>query len=120
MDRLIMRILPAEIRTSHGDELADMLDSSTRPIRDGADVVIAGLGLRLGRATRGLLVAAVVGMFGSAFGLVHAVGNLQHGVVEIPDHWWSTLIAAGFVVSLSSAIILGLVLRRGVAWTRTY
>ena len=52
MDRLIVRMLPVQIRTSHGDELEDMLACSTRPVRDRTDVVIAAVGLRLGRATR--------------------------------------------------------------------
>ena len=117
MDWLMMWVLPAEIRTSHREELVDMLDSSTRPIRDRADLVVAGVGLRLGRATRPLLVAAVVGMAGSGFGLVHAVANLRHGVTAVPDHWWSTFIAAGLACSLSSVIVLGFAQRRAAAWT---
>lgn len=117
MDRLIMWVLPAEFRTSHGDELIDMLDSSARPIRDRADVVVAGVGLRLGRATRPLLVVAVVGVVGSGFALVHAIANLRHGVTEVADHWWSMFIAAGVACSLFSAIVLSFAQRRAGAWT---
>ena len=118
MDRLIMRMLPAQIRTNHGDELEDMLACSTRPVRDRADVVIAAMGLRLGRATRPLLVVAVIGLGASALGLVLAIGNLQRGVIEIPDHWWSTFTAAGLVGSLFAATVLGLAQRRAAAWNR--
>jgi len=120
VDRLIIWVLPAEIRTSHGDELVDMLHSSHRPVLDRADVVIAGVGLRLGRATRPLLVAAVVGVVGSALAMVRAVDNLQHGAAEVPDHWWSAFIAAGLACSLCSATVLGLAQRRAVAWRRSH
>ena len=118
MDRMIMRMLPVQIRTNHGDELEDMLACSTRPVRDRADVVIAGMGLRLGRATRPLLVAAVIGICASALALVVAIGNLQGGVMEIPDHWWSTFIAAGLVGSLFAATVLGLAQHRATEWNR--
>ena len=39
-----MRMLPVQIRTSHGDELEDMLACSTRPVRDRADVVVVRFG----------------------------------------------------------------------------
>ena len=118
MDRLIMRMLPVQIRTSHGDELEEMLACSTRPARDRADIVIAGMGLRLGRATRPLLVAAVIGTYASALALVVAIGNLQRGVMEIPAHWWSTFTAAGLIGSLFAATVLHLAQRRATEWNR--
>ena len=120
MDQLIIELLPAEIRARHGDEIKDMLASSTHPIRDRADIAIAAVGLWLGQTTRPLLVAAVVGVCGFAIGLAHAVGNLQHGAMEIPDHWWSTLIATGFTVSLFAAIVLRLAQSRAIAWSRRH
>jgi len=113
-----MRMLPAQIRTSHGDELEEMLHSSTRPVRDRADIVTAGMGLRLGRATRPLLVAAVIGTCASALALVIAIENLQRGVTEIPDHWWSTFTASGLIGSLFAATLLGLAQRRATEWNR--
>ena len=118
MGRLTMWMLPAEIRTSHGDEIEEMLAISARPVRDGADVVIAGVGLRLGRATRPLLVAAVISIFVFLLGLMHAVGNLQHGVAEIPNHWWSTFIAAGLAGSILVAVVLRLAHRNASTWRR--
>ena len=50
MDRLILWALPAALRERHGAELHDMLKASSRPVRDRADVVLAAIGLRLGRA----------------------------------------------------------------------
>ena len=115
---MIIRLLPAEIRARHGDELDDMLASSTRPVGDRADIVIAAVGLLLGRTTRPLLVAAVIGVCGFALGLAHAVASLQHGAMEIPEHWWSTFIAAGFAVSFLAAIVLRLAQNRATAWSR--
>lgn len=119
MDRLILRVLPAELRERHADELEEMFASTSRPVRDRADVLIVGIGLRLGRGIRPLLAAAVLGAIGFALGLVHAVRNLRDGPVEIPDHWWSMVIAAGFAFSLTAVISLGLAQRRAIVWTRS-
>ena len=118
MDQLIVRMLPAEIRARHGEELADMLTCSSRPLRDRADVVLAGLGLRLGHALRPLLVGAVISLCALALGLAHVVGHLQHGATEIPDHWWSMFIASALVGSFAAAIALRLALVRATAWRR--
>lgn len=113
-----MRMLPVQIRTSHGAELEDLLACSTRPVRDRADIIIAATGLRLGRATLPLLVAAVIGICALALGLVVAIENLQRGLIEIPDHWWSTFAGAGLAGSLFAAIVLGLAHRSAAAWNR--
>lgn len=118
MDRLIVRMLPPAVRASHGDELEDMLAGSSRPIRDRADVIVAGIGLRLGRALRPVLVATLAFMVASAFGMVHAIRNLQYGAVEIPHHWWSTFMAAAFAGSIVAAITVVLAQRRAAAWSR--
>ncbi len=76
------------------------------------------MGLRLGRATRPLLVAAVIGTGASALALMVAIGNLQSGVMEIPDHWWSTFTAAGLISSLFAATVLRLAQRRATEWNR--
>lgn len=118
MDRLIVRLLPGEIRARHGDEIALMLASSIRPRRDRADVVIAALGLRLGRMLRPLLVAAIVGVGVFTFGMFHVIGNLEHGTVDILDHWWSTFVLAGLVTMTSASFALAIALRRAAAWRR--
>ena len=117
MDRLIIRTLPERIRTSHGDELAEMLACSTRPVRDRADLVVAALGLRLGRAMLPLLVAAVLGTGVSALALAITIGDLQGGGVEILDHWWSTFAAIGLFGSLFIATVLRLGQHRGREWS---
>ncbi len=95
-----------------------MLACSPRPVRDRADLVVAALGLRLGRMTRSLLVVAMLGVGAFTFGLIHAVGQLEHGVVEILDHWWSTFILAGFGTMFMAATILAFAHRRATAWRR--
>ena len=109
MDRLIIRMLPAEVRARHGEELAELLDGSSRPVRDRADVLLAALGLRLGVMTSPLLVVAVLGVGGFDLGLVHAVGQLARRCREILDHWWSTFILGG----LASHAVCGRPLSHG-------
>jgi hypothetical protein len=116
VERLIIWMLPAGIRTSHGEEIEEMLGDSTRPIRDGADVAIASVGLRLGRATVPLLAVAVLGIVVFSLGMAHAVQNLQNGFVEVPDHWWSSFIAIGLGSSLFATTVLCLARRRASAW----
>jgi hypothetical protein len=116
MDRLIVAVLPAVVRAKYGEELVEMLTNSSRPVRDRSDVIIAAVGLRLGMSARPVLVTAVAATLGFLFGMVHAVRNLQHGVVEIPDHWWSTFIVAGFAASLVVAVIVCFALQRAAAW----
>jgi hypothetical protein len=116
VERLILRMLPADVRERHGDELADLLSCSKRPVRDRADVVVAGTGLRLGRALQPLLAVGVIGIVVFAVGVVYAVGNLRHGMRELPDHWWSTLIVCGFAGSSFAVFVLGAAQRRATAW----
>jgi hypothetical protein len=118
MDRLIIRMLPAGIRARHSEELAELLDSSTRPVRDRADVLVAALGLRLGAMTSPLLVVAVLGVGGFTVGLIHAVGQLRNGAVEILDHWWSTSIVVRLVSMLCAVAALVMAQRRAKAWRR--
>jgi hypothetical protein len=116
MDRLILWALPASLRERHGDELEDMLATTSRPVLDRADLLLAALGLRLAATLRPLLAAAVLGSIGCGLGLLHAVRNLRDGAVEIPYHWWSTAFAAGFACSLAAALALGLASHRAIAW----
>jgi hypothetical protein len=118
VDRLIVRFLPAVVRERHGDELVEMLSSSTRPVRDRLDVVVAGLGLRLGRSIRPLLVATVIAIAASAFGVLQTIGNLRDGAAELPHHWWSTLMTFALVSSSLAATVLHAAQRRATAWRR--
>ena len=118
MDRLIIRMLPGEVRARHGEEVAELLDGSTRPVRDRADVLVAALGLRLGDMTSPLLVVAVLGVGVSTFGLVHVVGHLRDGALEILDHWWSTFVLVGLASTLCAVVALVMARRRAKAWRR--
>jgi hypothetical protein len=116
VDRLIIRILPSDVRTRHGAEIADLLDHSSRPVRDRADVLIAAVGLRLGPTTRPLLVAALLGVALFTAGLAHALRNLRDGAVEILDHWWSAFILVGLMSTLAAATLLVLAHARARVW----
>jgi hypothetical protein len=116
VDRLILRMLPAEFRARHGDEIEEMLASSRRPTRDRTDLVLAALGLRLGRALRVLVVAAFLGTCVCAIGVVIAVDGLASGGWEIPRHWWSTMAVVSLCASLVATLIVVSAQRRVTSW----
>lgn len=118
MDRLILRALPAEYRGRHQHELADMLATTPRPMLDRADVLVAGVGLRLGRAIRVALAAATLSALVCSLGLVSVIADLREGVPEVPRHWWSTLVLAGWVISTAAVWLVATARHRARAWRR--
>ena len=118
MDRLIIRSLPRDVRARHGEEIADLLACSRRPVRDRVDVLIAALGSRLDATIRPVLVVALVGVGGFTAGLLYAIGNLRDGAVEVLDHWWSTSVLAGLMGAISTVLVLVLAQRRAAVWRR--
>jgi hypothetical protein len=118
MDRLILRVLPVEHRQRYRDELAEMLATTRRPVLDRLDVLVAAVGLRLGRAIRGALTAATVAAVVCSLGLVYVVADLEDGVAEVPRHWWSTLVAAGSGVSVAVLLVVAMAEHRARAWQR--
>ena len=118
MDRLILRALPAEYRRRHQHELADMLATTPRPMLDRVDVLIAAVGLRLGPAIRVALTAATLSAVVCSLGLVYVIADLRDGVAEVPHHWWSTLVAAGWVSSVAMVLVVAAAQHRSTAWRR--
>ncbi len=118
MDRLIIRSLPRDVRARHGEEIADLLACSRRPVRDRVDVLIAALGLRLDATIRQVLVVAWVGVGGFTAALLYAIGSLRDGAVEVLGHWWSTFVLAGLMGATSTVLVLALAQRRAAVWRR--
>jgi integral membrane sensor domain MASE1 len=116
MDRLILRALPGEYRERYHDELAEMLATTRRPMLDRVDVLVAAVGLRLGRAIGVVLIAATLAAVVCSLGLVYLVAELRNGVVEVPHHWWSTLVAAGSMISVAMLIVVAVAQHRAKAW----
>lgn len=45
--RILLRAFPAGFRRRYGDELLELVDARDTPLRDGANLVLAGLRVRL-------------------------------------------------------------------------
>jgi hypothetical protein len=110
MRRWLLRLYPQSFRRRYEDELTELFDHSARPVRDALDVAVHAGQLRgeqlMTNAARHL--ADLVLAFG-LFMLGYAVNDLQDGVVEVHQHWWSSaavllvLAAAGFRVTVAIA-----------------
>lgn len=120
MDELIVRVLPSEIRRRYGDELVDLLGDSRRPWRDRADIALAAIGLRLGRALLALVIVAGLVSCVLAVGMAHAVGQLSDGVVEVPDHWWSSFIAVALTAAGLITVGLAAAMQRSRSFLRIH
>jgi hypothetical protein len=116
MDRVIIRSVPSDVRARYGEELEELLADSARPVRDRADVLVAGLGLRLGSKLPVLLLGSVVCVGLTSAGFVHSVLNLQDGAVEVLSHWWSTFALLALTSSVSAMTLLALAQIRARTW----
>ena len=103
MNRWIRLVYPSEFARRHGDEISALLKSSRQPLRDYLDVVIHAIRLRLehlmSRLPRYLAdFALAVAIFLLGF----VVNDLEHGLGDLPRHWWSTAAALLVIVTCSA------------------
>jgi hypothetical protein len=103
VSRWIRLLYPSEFARRHGNEIAAMLKSSQRPVRDHLDVVIHALRLRsehlmsrLPRYVADLAIAVAILLLG------FVVNDLEHGLGDLPRHWWSTAAALLVIVTCSA------------------
>jgi hypothetical protein len=102
MSRWIRLVYPREFARRHGDEIAALLRSSSRPVRDHLDVVFHAIRLRSEHLTSRLpRYVADVAIAGAIFLLGFVVNDLEHGLGDLPRHWWSTAAALLVVVTCS-------------------
>jgi len=109
--RWLLRLFPARWRNRYGDEVADLLGGSRRPIRDRLDLlrVLPGEHVLALSERRDLvrwlpILAAACIALGLA-GAILVIPDLQDGWVEIPGHWWSTLAVVPALVGVGFAVI---------------
>ena len=50
--RLLLRAFPSGFRRRYGDELLELVTSGDAPLRDAANLIVAGLRVRLGQLAR--------------------------------------------------------------------
>jgi hypothetical protein len=109
--RWLLRLFPAQWRKRYGDEVADLLGGSRRPIRDRLDLlrVLPGEHVLALSERRDLvrwlplLAAACIAL--GLTGAILVIPDLQDGWVEIPGHWWSTLAVVPALVGVGLAVI---------------
>ena len=110
MKRWLLRLYPAWFRDRYGDEIADSLARSTHRTRDSLNVALHAVLLRtemlMNHSIRRLADLFVVA---TAFGLGFVLNDLEHGVAEIPHHWWSSL---AVLVTVASVAVRGILAAR--------
>jgi hypothetical protein len=100
LHRVVLRLYPSHVRNRYGPELLALLATSRTPTSDLLDVIRAALSDRLEEFVMTYLrtFAAIIGAF-ALFALGYAVNDLQHGLTELPRHWWSAAPAGLLLVS---------------------
>ena len=73
--RLLLRAFPAGFRRRYGAELLELVNAGDAPLRDGANLVLAGLRLRLDGAGAWLRRRTGVGCYALSFGLIAAAAG---------------------------------------------
>lgn len=113
MSSWLRLIYPAEFARRHADEIASLLKTSPQPIRDHLDVVIHALRLRsehlMSQLPRHL---ADVALAVTIFLLGFVVNDLENGLGELIQHWWSTAAVLLVVVTFAARVAVGIVDRR--------
>ena len=66
--RLLLRAFPAGFRRRYGDELLELVALGGSPMRDGANVLFAGLRMRLGGSVAGITLISAAALGSAALG----------------------------------------------------
>ena len=119
MDRML-RLFPRAWRAAYGSEVTEMLARSERPWRDRADLVRAAAAVRghqlvdpLLERTDGMRYQLVAGLGLVVLGVAGGfwvTPQLAHGIVELPQHWWSTL---AVLPAVAGIVLLGVAWQHG-------
>jgi hypothetical protein len=108
--RHLVALYPASIRRRHGDEIGRLLAESDRPLRDAGDVLRHAIGAHLEvlmhRAVVRVIALVAAGVSLTALGF--SLNDLERGVVEVPEHWWSSLVAGCSLVAVAVVVTLEL------------
>jgi hypothetical protein len=109
MKRWLVRLYPRSFRRRYEDELIELLDHSGRPVRDALDIAVNAGQLRghqlMTNAARHL--ADLVLAF-ALFTLGYAVNDLQDGVVEVHQHWWSSAVVVLVVAAVALRVMVAI------------
>lgn len=77
--RLLLRAYPAGFRRRYGDELLELVALGRSPLRDGANVVLAGLRMRVGGSALGIAFVSSAALASAALGGCVILGSAAAG-----------------------------------------
>ena len=100
--RGVLRLYPRAWRDRYAAEVDELLARSDRPRRDQLNLVV-----HAPVASNQLPTVAVVLRFVAALSLLvlgFAIGQLSHGVSEVPAHWWSSAAAVLAVGTVTASV----------------
>jgi len=113
MTRWVRLLYPSEFARRHGDDIAALLKSSPKPVHDHLDVVIHAIRLRSEHLMNRLPhYVADLAIAGAIFLLGFLVNDLEHGLGELPRHWWSTAAALLVILACSARTAVMVIDRR--------
>jgi hypothetical protein len=107
----LLRLFPKAWQAAYGEEVADLLASSTQPWGDRLDLVRAAARVRTDQLNGGTIImralrVIAIGLLGLGLaGGGWAATQLTDGVVEIPMHWWSSLAVLPLPVGIVLAVL---------------
>lgn len=77
--RLLLRAFPAGFRRRYGEELLDLVHGGGSPVRDGANVLLAGLRMRIATTTFGIGLVSIAALGSLALGGCVVLGSAAAG-----------------------------------------
>ena len=77
--RLLLHAFPAGFRRRYGDELLELVHASESPVRDGTNVLLAGLRMRIGTSTLGMGLVSAAALGSAALGGCVVLGSAAAG-----------------------------------------
>lgn len=77
--RVLLRAFPAGFRDRYGDELLELVAGGGSPVRDGTNVLFAGLRMRIGGSTFGIALVSLAALGSAALGGCVLLGSAAAG-----------------------------------------
>lgn len=110
MTRWLLALYPRQFRARYGEEVCDLLARSEHHHRDIVDIAIHGVALRWEDImTRSLRHVANISVAAALIAFGYVVNDLQHGVTEVPRHWWSAGALGLGIITIAARTAIGVV-----------
>ena len=77
--KLLLRAYPPAFRRRYGDELLELVAVGGSPVRDGVNVLLAGLRMRVGGSAFGVAVVSAAALGSAALGGCVLLGSAAAG-----------------------------------------